>query len=132
MVNTHARPTSWVCGLLQSHRPCNWDLKLLNHGLGILNHNLIILSLNVCFKSEVQRDDEASTRDSEIQHTRGPTPCHHPAMRLRPPAFSRPWAARSRSTVTPHPRCWGIRLSLEGWCRASAPGRPRRGAAVTS
>lgn len=77
----------WPAAVTQSG---NWDLRLLNHGLGILNHILIILSLNVCFKSEVQRDDEASTRDSETQHTRGPTPCHHPAMRLRPPASPDP------------------------------------------
>ena len=104
MVNTHAGPTSWVCGLLQSHRSGNWDLKLLSHGLGILNHILIILSLNVCFTSEVQRDDEASTRDSETQHTRGPTPCHHPAMRLWPPASPDPGPpALTPPTLRTHP-----------------------------
>ena len=132
VVNTQAGPTSWVCGLLRSLRSCNWDLMLLNHGLGILNHILTILSLNLCFKSEVQRDSEASTRNSEIQHTHGPTPCHQPAMRLWPPAILQPSGLPALTPLSlctlpgAHAQAW------KGWCQASAPDCPRWGMAMVS
>lgn len=89
-------------------------------------HILTILSLNLCFKSEVQRDSEASTRNSEVQHTHGPAPATSLRCICRHLPFPSPWAA----SLTPLPLCTLPGAQAQAWkgrCRASAPDRPGAG-----
>lgn len=48
---------------------------------------LLILYLNLCFKREVQWDNEAYSRESEIQPMHGPTSSQHPRMGFWPPSL---------------------------------------------